>query len=95
MAEDRRDCYWLYVVTHCNTTPQLREPIRDPARLEWVKVTKVAHYRIDTHEPRLGRLVRMWHDRSITTASELTWTRTRRSWRYGRVVEGWPCRIER
>ena len=48
MAEDRRDCYWLYVVTHCNTTPQLREPIRDPARLEWTEVTKVAHYRIDT-----------------------------------------------
>jgi hypothetical protein len=48
VATDRRDCYWLYVVTHCNTKPQLREPIRDPARLEWVKVTKVAHYRIDT-----------------------------------------------
>ena len=48
VAEDRRDCYWLYVVTHCNTTPQLREPIRDPARLEWTEVTKVAHYRIDT-----------------------------------------------
>ena len=48
VAEDRRDCYWLYVVTHCNTTPRLRDPIRDPARLEWTKVTKVAHYRIDT-----------------------------------------------
>jgi hypothetical protein len=48
VATDRRDCYWLYVVTHCNTKPQLREPIRDPARLEWVKVTKVAHYHIDT-----------------------------------------------
>jgi len=48
VATDRRDCYWLYVVTHCNTKPQLREPIRDPARLEWVKVTKVAHFRIDT-----------------------------------------------
>jgi superfamily II DNA or RNA helicase len=48
MAEDRRDCYWLYVVTHCNTTPRLREPIRDPARLEWTEVKKVAHYRIDT-----------------------------------------------
>jgi superfamily II DNA or RNA helicase len=48
VAEDRRDCYWLYVVTHCNTTPRLREPIRDPARLDWVEVTKVAHYRIDT-----------------------------------------------
>jgi len=29
VAEDRRDCYWLYVVTHCNTTPRLREPIGD------------------------------------------------------------------
>jgi superfamily II DNA or RNA helicase len=48
VAEDRRDCYWLYVVTHCNTTQRLREPIRDPARLDWVEVTKVAHYRIDT-----------------------------------------------
>jgi hypothetical protein len=48
VAEDRRDCYWLYVVTHCDTTPRLRDPIRDPARLNWVEVTKVAHYRIDT-----------------------------------------------
>jgi superfamily II DNA or RNA helicase len=48
VAEDRRDCYWLYVVTDCNTTPRLREPIRDPARLEWTEVRKVAHYRIDT-----------------------------------------------
>jgi superfamily II DNA or RNA helicase len=49
VAEDRRDCYWLYVVTHCNTTPQLRDPIKDPARLQWTEVVKVAHYRIDTH----------------------------------------------
>ena len=33
VAEDRRDCYWLYVVTNCDTTPRLRQPIRDPARL--------------------------------------------------------------
>lgn len=44
VAEDRRDCYWLYVVTHCNTKPQLRDPIKDPARFEWNEVTKVAHY---------------------------------------------------
>jgi hypothetical protein len=44
VAEDRRDCYWLYVVTHCDTTPVLQEPIRDPARLDWTEVTKVAHY---------------------------------------------------
>jgi hypothetical protein len=44
VAEDRPDCFWLYVVTDCNGTPQLREPIRDPARLEWNEVSKVAHY---------------------------------------------------
>ncbi len=44
VAEDRRDCYWLYVVTHCDTAPRLQEPIRDPVRLDWHKVTKVAHY---------------------------------------------------
>ena len=44
VAEDRRDCYWLYVVTDCDTIPQLQEPIRDPARLDWHEVTKVAHY---------------------------------------------------
>jgi len=44
VAEDRRDCYWLYVVTACDKSPQLLAPIRDPARLDWHEVTKVAHY---------------------------------------------------
>jgi superfamily II DNA or RNA helicase len=44
VAEDRRDCYWLYVVTGCDTTPRLEDPVRDPARLDWHEVTKVAHY---------------------------------------------------
>ncbi|MCL6508153.1 MAG: DUF3883 domain-containing protein, partial [Bryobacteraceae bacterium] len=44
VAEDRRDCYWLYVVTNCGTSPQLQEPIKDPARFPWHEVTKVAHY---------------------------------------------------
>lgn len=44
VAEDRRDCFWLYVVTRCDTTPLLQEPIRDPARLDWTEVAKVAHY---------------------------------------------------
>ena len=44
VAEDRRDCYYLYVVTNCNTEPQMQEPIKDPARFEWNEVTKVAHY---------------------------------------------------
>jgi hypothetical protein len=38
VAEDRRDCYWLYVVTECDTMPRLQEPIRDPVRLAWHEV---------------------------------------------------------
>jgi superfamily II DNA or RNA helicase len=44
VAEDRRDCYWLYVVTNCNTEPKLQEPIKDPARFDWREVKKVQHY---------------------------------------------------
>jgi len=44
VAEDRRDCYWLYVVTNCSTKPELQEPIKDPAKFQWNEVTKVAHY---------------------------------------------------
>ena len=47
IAEDRRDCYWLYVVTGCASSPELQEPIRDPARFPWHEVTKVAHYWLD------------------------------------------------
>jgi superfamily II DNA or RNA helicase len=47
VAEDRRDCYWLYVVTRCRTTPRLEEPVKDPARLPWHEVRKVAHYWLD------------------------------------------------
>ena len=46
VAEDRRDCYWLYIVTDCNFSPILQEPIKDPASLEWHEVKKVAHYRL-------------------------------------------------
>ena len=45
-AEDRRDCYWLYVVTNCADIPQLQEPIPDPARLHWNEESKVQHYRL-------------------------------------------------
>ena len=47
VAEDRRDCYWLYVVTGCASKAQIQEPIKDPARFEWHEVTKVAHYWLD------------------------------------------------
>lgn len=44
VAEDRPECYWLYVVTDCDNAPRLQESIRDPARPDWNEVTKVAHY---------------------------------------------------
>ena len=44
VAEDRRDCYWLYVVTSCDKKPELQPPIKDPARLEWHELVKVEHY---------------------------------------------------
>ena len=44
VAEDRRDCYWLYVVTNCAHKPRLQEPIGDPAKFPWQEVSKVQHY---------------------------------------------------
>ena len=44
VAEDRRDCYWLYAVTNWAAEPQLQEPIRDPASFPWHEVSKVQHY---------------------------------------------------
>lgn len=58
VAEDRRDCFWLYVVTNCNTTPVLQEPIRDPARLDWTEVTKVAHYYLSVDAMNMPMQVR-------------------------------------
>jgi hypothetical protein len=49
VAEDRRDCYWLYVVTGCKSTPTLQEPIRDPARFPWHAVSKVQHYWLEVN----------------------------------------------
>ncbi|MGD0075459.1 MAG: helicase-related protein, partial [Candidatus Binataceae bacterium] len=44
-AEDRRDCYWLYVVTHCKRPegPKLMQ-IGDPAQLDWDEIRKIDHY---------------------------------------------------
>lgn len=49
-AEDRPDCYWLYVVTQCDTSPRLQEPILNPARLDWQEVTQVAHYYLSMND---------------------------------------------
>ena len=57
VAEDRRDCYWLYVVTNCATEPELQDPIQDPARFPWQEVSKVQHYSLDVKSmtgPREG-----------------------------------------
>jgi superfamily II DNA or RNA helicase len=45
VAEDRRDCYWLYVVTDCNANPQL-QTIRDPVGFNWRAVEMIQHYTI-------------------------------------------------
>jgi superfamily II DNA or RNA helicase len=49
VAEDRRDCYWLYVVTNCVDKPILQKPIKDPACFPWHEVTKVAHYWLEVN----------------------------------------------
>jgi hypothetical protein len=49
VAEDRRDCYWLYVVTACKTNPVLHQ-VPDPARFPWHEVVKVAHYYLSLDE---------------------------------------------
>jgi superfamily II DNA or RNA helicase len=47
VAEDRRDCYWLYVVANCDAAPTLARHA-DPARFAWQEVRKVAHYRLSS-----------------------------------------------
>lgn len=47
VAQDRRDCYWLYVVTNCDTEPTLAA-VEDPAGQPWQPVQKVQHYTIQT-----------------------------------------------
>jgi hypothetical protein len=48
VAQDRRDYYWLYVVTHCNAEPKLTT-IKDPAAQPWQPVQNVAHYCLATN----------------------------------------------
>jgi superfamily II DNA or RNA helicase len=45
VAEDRSDCYWLYVVTQCKSdSPFLNQPILAPAKMPWHEVAKIDHY---------------------------------------------------
>lgn len=47
LAEDRPDCFWLYVVTNCASVPEIQTPIKDPAQFSWNEVVKVQHYWLD------------------------------------------------
>ena len=58
VAEDRRDCYWLYVVTNCAAEPQLQEPIENPANFPWHEVSKVQHYWLNVDAMTQPMLVR-------------------------------------
>ena len=58
VAEDRHDCYWLYIVTDCAATPRLQEPIADPARFPWHEVRKVQHYYLSVDALRQPMQVR-------------------------------------
>ena len=68
VAQDRRDCYWLYVVTNCATAPELQDPIKDPIRFQWHEVTKVARYYLSVNalkqpmEVREGEESYSWRD---------------------------------
>ena len=44
MAEGRRDCYWLYMVTNCAGIPKLQESIHNSVRFDWNEMTKITHY---------------------------------------------------
>ena len=58
VAEDRRDCYWLYVVTDCKSDPKLQNPIKDPALLQWHEVKKVDHYYLSIDAATQAMMVR-------------------------------------
>jgi hypothetical protein len=54
-AEDRRDCYWLYVVTCCKREegPRLMT-IKDPMQLDWDAISKIDHYALSVKDLAKG-----------------------------------------
>lgn len=52
VAEDRRDCYWLYVVTDCGKPEPKLHTVVDPARHPWKPITKVDHYQLPVAQIR-------------------------------------------
>ena len=48
VSEDRRDCYWLYVVSEVSSPVAKLLTQRDPARLRREAVTRVEHFRLSS-----------------------------------------------
>ena len=48
VSEDRRDCYWLYVVSEVSSPVAKLVTQRDPARLRREAVTRVEHFRLSS-----------------------------------------------
>jgi superfamily II DNA or RNA helicase len=44
VAQDRRDCYWLYVITDCRSENPRIYAQKDPASYPWEPVQKIEHY---------------------------------------------------
>jgi len=44
VAEDRHDCYWLYLVTDCKSPHPRLTTVKDPARREWSAIQKIQYY---------------------------------------------------
>ncbi len=44
MADERRDCYCLYIATNCVSKWTRQKAIKEPGRFPWHEVNKVAHY---------------------------------------------------
>jgi len=57
VSEDRRDCYWLYVVTDCFHEKKLHQ-VKDPALMAWHEVKKVEHYYLSVDA--MGKEMKMW-----------------------------------
>ncbi|MBI3372871.1 MAG: hypothetical protein HY017_14090 [Betaproteobacteria bacterium] len=60
VANDRPDCFWLYLVPDRNNAPRFQEPIHYPARLDWNAVTRGEHYYRSVNAMR--RQMRVWRD---------------------------------
>ena len=48
VAQDRPECYWLYVVTRCKSDSPMLQTRRDPASSRWNPVQKIQHYTAKT-----------------------------------------------